>query len=70
MNGLRTIKWRNKMGKPLTKLQKKYINRMMNTKQKKTKQFEDDLKRESFDSQMNYVKERLSPNGGKKPFKS
>ena len=70
MNGLNLTEWRNKMGKPLTKLQKKYINRMMNTKQKKTKQFEDDLKRESFDSQMNYVKERLSPNGGKKPFKS
>jgi len=58
------------MGKPLTKLQKKYINRMMNTKQKKTKEFENDLKKESFESQMKSIKEKLSPNGGKKPFKT
>jgi len=70
MNGLKTIEWRIQMGKPLTKLQKKYINRMMNTKQKKTKEFENDLKKESFESQMKSIKEKLSPNGGKKPFKT
>ena len=70
MNGLRTTEWRKLMGKPLTKLQKKYIDRMMNSKQKKTKEFEDGLKKESFDSQMKTIKEKLSPNGGKKPFKT
>jgi hypothetical protein len=57
-------------GKPMTKLQKKYINKMLNTSVRKTKQFEDELKKESFDSQMKTIKEKLSPNGGKKPFKT
>ena len=69
MNGLRTTEWRNKMGKPLTKLQKKYIDRMMNSKQKKTNEFESQMKKESFDNQMKFIKDRISPNGGKKPFK-
>ena len=57
------------MGKPLTKLQKKYIDRMMNSKQKKTKEFDKQIKKESFNSQMKFIKDRISPNGGKKPFK-
>ena len=69
MNGLNLTEWRNKMGKQMTKLQKKYIDRMLNTKVKKTKDFESQLKRESFESQMKSIKEKLSPNGGKKPFK-
>ena len=32
-------------------------------------EFENDLKKESFESQMKSIKEKLSPNGGKKPFK-
>ena len=44
------------MGKPLTKLQKKYIDRMMNSKVKKTNEFEKEMKKESFDSQMKYIK--------------
>jgi len=70
MNGLRTTEWRKQMGKPLTKLQKKYINKMLNSKVKKTKEFESQLKKESFDSQMKSIKQKLSPNGGKKPFKT
>ena len=34
-----------------------------------SKEFEDGLKKESFESQMRTIKEKLSPNGGKKPFK-
>jgi len=58
------------MGKPLTKLQKKYIDRMMNSKVKKTKEFDNQMKKESFDSQMKFIKDRISPNGGKVPFKT
>ena len=71
MNGQNLTEWRNRMkGKQMTKLQKKYINKMLNTSVRKTKQFEDELKKESFDSQMKTIKEKLSPNGGKKPFKT
>ena len=58
------------MGKPLTKLQKKYIDRMMNSKVKKTNEFEKEMKKESFDSQMKYIKQKWSPTGGMKPFKT
>jgi len=58
------------MGKPLTKLQKKYISKMMNSKVKKTKEFDDDIKKESFDSQMEYIKKKWSPTGGRKPFQT
>ena len=69
MNGQNLTEWRNRMkGKQMTKLQKKYINKMLNTSVKKSKEFENELKKESFENQMGVIKEKLSPNGGKKPF--
>ena len=56
--------------KPLTKLQKKYINIMMNTKVKKTEEFNTDVMKETHKKQMKEIREKYSPNGGRKPFKT
>ena len=59
-----------KDNKPLTILQKKYINRMMNTKVKKTEEFNTDVIKETHKKQMKEIREKYSPNGGRKPFKT
>jgi hypothetical protein len=56
--------------KPLTKLQKKYINKMMNIKVKKTKEFDINVIKETHKKQMKEIREKYSPNGGQKPFKT
>ena len=54
--------------KPLTKLQKKYINKMMNTKVKKTEEFNTDLIKETHKKHMKEIREKYSPTGGRTPF--
>ena len=56
--------------KPLTILQKKYINKMMNTKVKKTEEFNTDVIEETHKKHMKEIREKYSPNGGRKPFKT
>jgi hypothetical protein len=57
-----------KNNKQLTKLQKKYINRMMNTKVKKTEEFNTDLIKETHKKHMKEIREKYSPTGGRTPF--
>ena len=69
--GQRNIEWRVKMkNKPLTKVQKKYIDRMLNTKVKAKEELDRQTKKEDYEKHLNYIKDKISPNGGRKPFKT
>jgi len=57
------------MSKPLTKVQKRYLDRMLNKSAKSHQRFNKQIKKETFNNQLKWNKENLSPNGGKVPFK-
>ena len=54
----------------MNKEQREYIDKMLDKSFKSQKKFEADMKDETFRNQLKYIRERISPNGGKKPFNS
>ena len=57
------------MSKPLTKVQKRYLDRMLNKDVKSHQKWNKQIKRETYENQLKWTKENISPNGGKKSFK-
>jgi hypothetical protein len=70
MNGWKAIRRRNKVAKSQTNKEVQYTNRLLKKSQKKHKEFDVELKEENFNNQMKFIKDRISPNGGIKPFKT
>ena len=48
--------------------QKRYLDRVLKKSFSTQKRFKNQMERETFENQMKWNKENLSPNGGVKPF--
>ena len=49
--------------------QRKYLNQMLKNSQKSHKEFDKEIKEENFKKDVEFIKQRYSPNGGRNPFK-
>ena len=49
--------------------QRKYLRQMLNKSMKNHKEFNTEMMKETHNKHMNDIKEKYSPNGGRKPFK-
>ena len=47
---------------------KRYLDRMLKKSFSTQKRFKNQMERETFENQMKWNSENLSPNGGRKPF--
>ena len=48
--------------------QKRYLDRILKKSFSTQKRFKNQMERETFENQMKWNSENLSPNGGRKPF--
>ena len=68
MNGLRILNWRKGVG--MTDDQKKNLDKILRKSERNQRRFKDRVNRENFQKHMDFIKDRLSPTGGKKPFRT